>query len=342
MAGLAYTLQRTLRWTRHSYAWRSARMWQASSACTSGRTIVITFFIAGALAGAAGVLLGMLFNVVSPFIGENMLVKGLTVIILGGLGNIPRRGGRWIAAGPHRGLQRRLYFIRLSRCHRLWPDLCNPPDKANRLVLRISRSAAHDWHSSTMFCRATAISSICACSTRCLHYGVWLALSGNMFTLGTGGFMAIGAYCSVYLTMQLDVDVCGRRAGRCGAGFAVCAGARLAHPAAARRLFHACDILLTEVVRVVALNWESVTGGATGIVGIPRYTQTWQLALLVVLAIYFVYALRRSYFGRSIAAIREDDVMSRTMGVNVFAQRLSLFVASGFCCGRCRWASRRI
>lgn len=54
-----------------------------------GRTILATFFLAGALAGAAGLLLGMLFNVVSPFMGEHMLVKGLTVIILGGLGNVP-------------------------------------------------------------------------------------------------------------------------------------------------------------------------------------------------------------------------------------------------------------
>jgi branched-chain amino acid transport system permease protein len=54
-----------------------------------GRSILITFFIGGALAGAAGLLLGMLFNVVSPFMGENMLVRGLTVMILGGLGNIP-------------------------------------------------------------------------------------------------------------------------------------------------------------------------------------------------------------------------------------------------------------
>lgn len=54
-----------------------------------GRSILITFFIGGALAGAAGLLLGMLFNVVSPFMGENMLVRGLTVMILGGLGNVP-------------------------------------------------------------------------------------------------------------------------------------------------------------------------------------------------------------------------------------------------------------
>lgn len=55
----------------------------------TGSMIALTFFLAGALAGASGLLLGMLFNVVSPFIGDNMLVKGLTVIILGGLGNIP-------------------------------------------------------------------------------------------------------------------------------------------------------------------------------------------------------------------------------------------------------------
>ena len=88
MAVLAYTLQRTS-------IGRAIRTVAFSEDVASivgvhiGRTIVITFFIAGALAGAAGVLLGMLFNVVSPFIGDNMLVKGLTVIILGGLGNIP-------------------------------------------------------------------------------------------------------------------------------------------------------------------------------------------------------------------------------------------------------------
>lgn len=54
-----------------------------------GRTILVTFLVAGALAGAAGMLLGILFNVVSPFMGEHMLVKGLTVMILGGLGNVP-------------------------------------------------------------------------------------------------------------------------------------------------------------------------------------------------------------------------------------------------------------
>lgn len=53
------------------------------------RATLATFFLSGALAGAAGVLLGALFNAVSPFMGESILLKGLTVLILGGLGNVP-------------------------------------------------------------------------------------------------------------------------------------------------------------------------------------------------------------------------------------------------------------
>lgn len=53
-----------------------------------GRVRVATFFVSGALAGGAGVLWSLLFQSVSPFMGETVLLKGLTVLILGGLGNV--------------------------------------------------------------------------------------------------------------------------------------------------------------------------------------------------------------------------------------------------------------
>ncbi len=53
-----------------------------------GGIFVFTFFLAGALAGAAGVLFGLAYNALTPFIGEAIGLKGLTVIVLGGLGNI--------------------------------------------------------------------------------------------------------------------------------------------------------------------------------------------------------------------------------------------------------------
>jgi len=52
------------------------------------RVYVITFFLAGALGGAAGMLYGITFLNVSPFIGDNIALVGLTAIVLGGLGTI--------------------------------------------------------------------------------------------------------------------------------------------------------------------------------------------------------------------------------------------------------------
>lgn len=54
----------------------------------SERVFQITFFLAGALAGAAGVLYGLAYNSMTPFMGDQVALKGLTVIVLGGLGNI--------------------------------------------------------------------------------------------------------------------------------------------------------------------------------------------------------------------------------------------------------------
>ena len=52
------------------------------------RAIALTFFISGALAGAAWVLLGLAFNRLEPTMGNEVELAGLTVIILGGMGNI--------------------------------------------------------------------------------------------------------------------------------------------------------------------------------------------------------------------------------------------------------------
>lgn len=60
----------------------------------------LTFFLAGALAGAAGVLFGLAYNSMTPFMGDSVALKGLTVIVLGGLGNIQGAvaGGFLVAA----------------------------------------------------------------------------------------------------------------------------------------------------------------------------------------------------------------------------------------------------
>jgi branched-chain amino acid transport system permease protein len=53
------------------------------------RVIVQTFFIASALGGAAGILYGMSLNSIEPTMGNQIELKGLSIIILGGMGSIP-------------------------------------------------------------------------------------------------------------------------------------------------------------------------------------------------------------------------------------------------------------
>jgi branched-chain amino acid transport system permease protein len=47
-----------------------------------------TFFIAGAMAGAAGVILGVAFNSVSYDMGEPMMLRAFVIIVLGGFGSV--------------------------------------------------------------------------------------------------------------------------------------------------------------------------------------------------------------------------------------------------------------
>ncbi|MBI2469198.1 MAG: branched-chain amino acid ABC transporter permease [Candidatus Rokubacteria bacterium] len=64
------------------------------------RVIVMTFFVSGALAGAAGMLVGLTFSVISPFIGIEIGLKGVAAMVVGGAGNIPGA----MLAGPILGI----------------------------------------------------------------------------------------------------------------------------------------------------------------------------------------------------------------------------------------------
>jgi branched-chain amino acid transport system permease protein len=48
-----------------------------------------TFFISGALAAAAGILIGLAFNSIHFMMGEPYLLRAFVVIVLGGLGSVP-------------------------------------------------------------------------------------------------------------------------------------------------------------------------------------------------------------------------------------------------------------
>ena len=53
------------------------------------RVIASTFFIGSALAGAAGVLVGLVFFQINHFMGFTYGLKGFTAAVVGGIGSIP-------------------------------------------------------------------------------------------------------------------------------------------------------------------------------------------------------------------------------------------------------------
>ena len=54
----------------------------------TARAAAIVSFLSGGLAGAGGVLIGLQRNAIDPYMGEEMMLRGFVVIIVGGLGDV--------------------------------------------------------------------------------------------------------------------------------------------------------------------------------------------------------------------------------------------------------------
>ncbi len=87
----------------------------------------------------------------------------------------------------------------------------------------------------------------------------------------------------------------------------------------------------------VLRNWVGLTGGPMGLPGIPRPTlagwvassNAWFLGLVAVLtalALWVVFRIVRSPYGRVLQAIREDDVFAQVCGKNVAAFKVVVFM----------------
>lgn len=103
------------------------------------------------------------------------------------------------------------------------------------------------------------------------------------------------------------------------------------------------------VVGLVLEKWESVTGGARGITYIPPPPNISLIGLtiplssdlakyflavgLLAVAVIVVRNIVESRFGRALAAIRSNDLVARSQGVDVVRHKLIAFVISAFIAG---------
>lgn len=83
------------------------------------------------------------------------------------------------------------------------------------------------------------------------------------------------------------------------------------------------------IVVSLAYTWESVTGGAIGLYGIPRDVTVLHALGLAVVATLVVGLLQARAGGRALDALRTDATLASSVGINVGRARIYCIVLSG-------------
>ena len=166
-----------------------------------------------------------------------------------------------------------------------------------------------------------------------LALSIWLTLSCGMLAMANAAFMGIGAYTASVLTTSV------------GAPFPVALAGGMLAPTLVALLIGGPTLRLSgvylamatlgfgEVVRVLILNAESLTGGALGLNGIPQLTKGWHVLLALVATLWVLWRLRRSRIGRAFEAIKEDEVAASLMGIGVLSHKMLAFALGGAIAG---------
>ncbi|MBI5959571.1 MAG: branched-chain amino acid ABC transporter permease [Chloroflexi bacterium] len=179
-----------------------------------------------------------------------------------------------------------------------------------------------------------------------LGLSIYMTLNCGLFSLANAGFMAVGAYVSVILTQKYDAEF-----GLSLLGGALAAGLvaiPIGLPVLRLRSVYLAiaTIGFGEIVRIVVLNVDTIatdlfnpdepielTFGARGISRIPKLTETAHLVFFLILMGYLLYRMQRSRFGRAMTAIRQDEKVATTLGINVVYYKNMAFILGAMIAG---------
>ena len=167
-------------------------------------------------------------------------------------------------------------------------------------------------------------------------YSFYAVLVAGQLSLGQAGFAAVGGFTAAALapeprdagelpTLLLAIVV----GMVVGALAAVVLGLPTMH---LRGVFLAIATLgFAEAVRILLINAEW-TGGANGM-SVPKIVTPAVAWVCLALVAYWFWRQGPSSYGRALAAIREDELAARAMGIDVGRHRLSAFVTAGAVAG---------
>ena len=158
------------------------------------------------------------------------------------------------------------------------------------------------------------------------------------FSLAHAGFMAVGAYSSVLLTMKVlpvsDFPLLFPCAVLIGGLVAALFGMLVAIPSFKVRGDYLAIITLAFLMIVKSMI-ENIAfmGGPRGIPGIMRLTTLPWVFFWTVTLVWIVRNFVYSKYGRAVMAIREDEIASDLMSVNTKQVKFFAFMLSSFCAG---------
>jgi branched-chain amino acid transport system permease protein len=178
---------------------------------------------------------------------------------------------------------------------------------------------------------------------------VILAVSLNLinghtgqFSLGHAGFMAVGGYTAASITLALSKQLTSIAAVPALFVFALLIGGLMAAlvglavgvPSLRLKGDYLAIVTLGfgEIIRVVFQNMESV-GAASGLKGIPGYTNLFWAWGLAAVTVFVVASLVNSTYGRGFIAVHDDEVAASAMGINPTRYKVTAFVIGAFFSG---------
>jgi len=158
----------------------------------------------------------------------------------------------------------------------------------------------------------------------------------GLLNLGFVAFYAIGAYSYALLNTKAGLDFW--QSLPISISLSTLSGLLLAIPALRLRGDYLAIVTLGfgEITRLILNNWDSFTGGPNGISGIQppmllgisfgKLRWYYYLVLLMVVITYIIIKrVKESRIGRAWIAIREDEIIASTTGINVMLYKLYAF-----------------
>jgi branched-chain amino acid transport system permease protein len=331
----------------------------------------VVFGVASALGGLGGLLVGMYYNHIDPSMSFNAVLKGIVATVIGGIGNVPGAifGSLILGLTESYGIAlfgatyRDLFaFVLLIGALVLRPNgvfgrrgvhsepltgTFLAPSSPVRIPapilwgLALTAAALPLVYAQPYLLQTLTNAWLAGMLSLSLTL---IAGTAGQISLGQAALLAIGAYGSALISLNLGLPVI--VAILLAGLFAAIIGTILVYPAFRLRGHYVAiaTLAIGQVVGLVILNWESLTQGAMGLTGIPPLSfagfdlyspaSVYWLCFGAMIVLALLQArLLGSHFGRTLRAIRDDDIAARSYGVRPDRYKSLAFAFGGFGAG---------